>query len=112
MGSGQRNDIEMSDEGRHGLLVHTANDQLQQLKDAMLLRRSAIIKGLMPKGSGALAGELPRRLNYGPEGSDGDAQHEQAMGRVLLKFGDSHVEDRASLGVQKLCRRGSRAHRQ
>ena len=88
------------------------NDQLQQLKDKMLLRRSAIIKGLLPKGSGALPDELPRRLDYGPEGSDGDAQHEQAMERVLLKFGDSHVEYRAWLGVQKLCRRGSRADRQ
>ena len=86
---------------RGGLLVHTTNDQLQQLKDKMLLRRSAIIKGLLPKGSGALAGELPRRMDYGPEGSDGDVQHEQAMGRVLLKFGDSHVEDSAWLGVQK-----------
>ena len=83
--------------GRGGLLVHTTNDQLQQLKDKMLLRRSSIIKGLLPQGSGALAGELPRRLHYGPEGSDGDARHEQAMERVLLKFGDSHVEDRAWL---------------
>ena len=92
----------MSDEmRRRGLLVHTTNDQLQQLKDKMLLRRSAIIKGLLPKGSGALPDELPRRLDYGPEGSDGDAQHEQAMERVLLKFGDSHVEDSALLGVQK-----------
>ena len=88
---------------RGGLLVHTTNDQLQQLKDKMLLRRSAIIKGLLPKGSGALAGELPRQMDYryGPEGSDGDAQHEQAMERVLLKFGDSHIEDSAWLGVQK-----------
>ena len=41
----------MSDEPskRGGLLVHTTNDQLQQLKDAMLLRRSVIIKGLLLK---------------------------------------------------------------
>ena len=61
--------------------MHTTNDQLQQLKDKMLLRRSVIIKGLLPKGSGALAGELPRRLDYGPEGSDGDVQHEHASRR-------------------------------
>jgi len=94
-----------TNDASRGLLVHTTNDQLQQLKDKMLVRRSTIIKGLMPKGAGALAGELPRRLEYGPEGLDGDAQHEQAMERVLLKFGDSHVEDSAWLGVAEATRR-------
>ena len=60
-------------------------------------RPSGLVVGLLPAGAMGLTTMIPRRLNFGPEGWDGDAAHSAAMAQFRLKeFGNSHVQDQTN----------------
>ena len=81
----------VADDGRGGdtcgtrAIVHTLEASRKSLLGKKESRRSSVIDGLLPRGSGTLALRVPRRMHF-CEGAEGDAAHSKAMRDVVSNF--------------------------
>lgn len=68
----------------------------QQLKDKLgTMRPTNTIAGLMPPGAKGLKSKVPKRIDFGAEGAEGDAAHEVMMNEFSIAgFGADHAQDR------------------
>ena len=68
----------------------------QQLKDKLgTMRPTSTIAGLMPPGTKGLKSKVPKRIDFGAEGAEGDAAHEVMMNEFSVAgFGADHAQDR------------------
>ena len=96
----------VADDGRGGdtcgtrAIVHTLEASRKSLLGKKESRRSSVIDGLLPRGSGTLALRVPRRMHF-CEGAEGDAAHIEAMRDVVSNFSDAHIQDKENTGGRR-----------
>ena len=96
-GTGSVGDME-GGKGAKTAIVKAAQERASALEGKMAFRSNSAIAGLLPYGGGALELKVPKRKDFGPEGKEGDEQHQAAMKFFSLKeFGTSHVQERTIL---------------
>ena len=85
-------------------------ERCQELSDKKgTMRPTNVIGGLMPPGAVGMKTKVPKRIDFGAEGAEGDAAHEAKMNEFsIVGFGSEHAEDRTidavSMHVAFSCR--------
>ena len=85
-------------------------ERCQELSDKKgTMRPTNVIGGLMPPGAVGMKTKVPKRIDFGAEGAEGDAAHEAKMDEFsIVGFGSEHAEDRTidavSMHVAFSCR--------